>query len=198
MLKTASRRVRGQMIPYNSGRDAGLVPVEYTYSSDGDANGVFYALGTNFGAVSWGNPILAGRLAVSMLPGWLQGYPADLTDRTSSSAVSSTLDNTNNAIKFDLGVYRALILKKYSLRNRNDVNATIATNVTVSGSNDDSSWTSLVTTAHVAGTSVWNSITVTPAEPFRFIRFHSNANNSNNGYMTAGEIELYGTFFVSP
>lgn len=78
-----------------------------TYESDGDTNGVFYWLGTNYGKQSWVNPYSAGFINITLSSklngfGFVDGNPAGLCDRTSNSV--HTADEIGASVAVDLKV----------------------------------------------------------------------------------------------
>jgi hypothetical protein len=133
----------------------GALTASLFYVSDGDANGVFYFAGTNYGAVSWTNPFTAARLGITSLDNTGGDLKQSLVDRVASSYSTST-----GGIVFDLGVGKALLPTSYSYRYRNDVTTFSPTAWKVQGSNDNSAWTDLDTvTGQTPGLSAWVSRT---------------------------------------
>lgn len=208
MLRRLQNRSRAVLNSYRSTVDvlAGA-PVELAYVSDGDANGVFYYIGTNGLRDAWTNPHTAGRITASASPSIIQGSIEELVDRTNNT-VHTGQNFNSNYFRFDLGASRTLLLKSFSWRQRSDSGDTQPISLYVYGSNDASNWylinkyntgsKSVTGYALTGGTaSLWNNVTVAAPGTYRYIQFYSNVNNINAGYLTAGEVELYGTLYVT-
>ncbi len=180
-------------------------PQVFTYVSNGDANGVIYAIGTNFGAEGFSNPHTTGRIVAVRSSNGL-GTAADLTDRATNDTFSN--DVANSWIAVDLGVTRTLVLTKYTLRNRTTADRAIrnwkmqGTNTSASNSVADieaATWTDIDTRindtsmAATADQFATYTVTGTPAA-YRYLRFLQNGTNSGaDNYLTMAEIEFYGT-----
>lgn len=181
-------------------------PAVLTYVSDGDANGVCYFIGTNFGASSWTNPFTAGRITVVRSSDGA-GSATDLVDHAAN--FNSASDNEVGAwFAIDLGnASRSLVVNKYSLQNRTATGEYIR-NWKLQGSNNPGSnsisdlaaatWTDL--DVHTADATInagdaWGTFTLgsTPAA-YRWFRIvQTGVNSTGDNYLTIAEIEFYGT-----
>ncbi len=208
MIRRLGNRTRGIPNSFRSTVDvlAGA-PTELTYASNGDTNSVFYYIGTNGLREAWTNPHTAGRITVSANPALIQGTIEQLVDRTDNT-VHSGLDASGNYFRFDLGASRTLVLKSFGFRQRADNTGTQANALYLYVSNNGTTWYLLNTIATASraiqtynlttGTlSLWNSVAVAAPGAYRYIQFHAVTNNSASGYITASEIELYGTLYQS-
>ena len=161
-----------------------------TYASDGDTNGVFYYIGTNFETGIWVNPYSAGKIIIST-NGTVFGNLSALTDRVGNDFYLQPQAGSN--IQFDLGTAN-LILSRVSFRQRNfGGKADPLADFLIEGSNDAATWTTLMTqvAANVpSGNNVYANWAVTPTIAYRYFRIRQPASSSN---FTLGELELYGT-----
>lgn len=163
----------------------------YTYSSDGDSNGVFTGIGTLFGGQSWTNPATAGYITITA-SNLASGSLASLVNHDASD----TFDNpmTNNWFTFDLGATRRLRVSKWSFRMRSS-GGNNPTAIDLQGSNDSTNWTTIDSQTGLTSTAnTWNSFTVTgQTVKYRYFRLlRQGTDDGGNNYFTAGEFELYG------
>jgi hypothetical protein len=169
------------------------------YDFDGDTNGIFYLLGTNFRTGTWVNPATVGRLPITFNPGVNGGVGSadarELVDRT-----TTRIDLTNTSATpyfiFDLGYGRALLMNKFSYRWRADGDvAFVPKSWTVAGSNDATNWTTLLTVTNATPVSGgWKTDTVPAFASYRYFRFQQTATANASQFFTAGEVEIYGLF----
>lgn len=165
-----------------------------TYVSNGDTNGLFYWLGTDYGNNFWTNPHTSGKVLISLNAITSNTSPATLVDRVSSTIYN---DGTlNGFIKTDIGVKRKLSVKHYSLRNGSRGFNT-PRNWRLEGSNNDTDWTLLK--EHISDTTIstvansWGSWSVNSIEAYRYLRLMiTNSNSDASRYWELGEIEFYG------
>lgn len=178
----------------------------FTYVSDGDANGVLYFLGTNFGSIAWTNPHTAGRCVVvrSSDEG---GGAVDIVDRATNNTFSA--DAANSYISIDLGALHLLVLNKLTLRNRSFADRAIR-NFRIQGSNNSAGNSiAQLNAATWANIAVYSGDTTMAANAdqfasydgwsvpagYRWIRIlQDGLNSSGDNYLTLAEIEYYGTF----
>lgn len=167
----------------------------YTYSSDGDANGVFYGRGFLAGGGSWTNPSNAGIITIAVSGGvYGSGSAAAVVDRATSDVFGSNV--AGSWFSFDLGPGAILACNKFSYRARSS-SGSFPTAFNLQGSNDNAVWTNIkVVTGISITSSAWLTTTVSPASaPYRFFRLLSTAADSSSlNYLTIGEFELYGSF----
>lgn len=183
----------------------------FTYSSDGDGNGLFNWLGTNANTQPWANPAYTASNPTSDISynnnahillsasGYGAGTVGLLTDRATGNF--QTTNATGSWVKADTGSFRALSCNRYSIRH-----STITTNFLRSwklqGSNDNTGWTDLdirTNDTTIAASSAWGTFTpnqgVTTA--FRWFRILlTGVDSSSQNIIALGEWELYGTLTI--
>lgn len=171
--------------------------------SNGDDNGVFHRIGTNFGAQAWSNPHTAGRIVVS---GSSDGSGvgsepiANIVDRSGSDVFTDNIPNS--FFVFDLGFGRALELTDWTYQSR-DTQATQSTPVAMDleGSNDNLNWTPIDSQTGISITSMaeWLHFSVAPTIGFRYFRLKQTAANfTGTHFFTIGEFEIYGDLTYGP
>lgn len=167
------------------------------YGTDGDANGVFYRIGTRDGTASWSNPQAGARPLVVTASGVLGGSEEQvvaLSDRVAGHFYTTNV--ANSYVQFDLGVGRALVLDAYTYRSRTGFNGDHPTAWKIEGSNDGSSWTLIDTqTVSITTTDQWLTTAVAgQVTAYRYFRWTLTApSTGSNNYFVLGEAELYGT-----
>ncbi|HYX19069.1 MAG TPA: hypothetical protein VE944_32905 [Nostoc sp.] len=169
-----------------------------TYSSNGDANGVFYWLGTQKGLAAWGNPISAGQVAVTMSSifnndSTTHGNGSLLANRLPGTGVATTNTASQN-IKFGLNG-KKLICTNYSIRGRSSTTNEIR-NWKFQASNDSSTWVDLDSVVNTSlGSSTWYSKSISGQTiAYEFFRILSTGVDSGGANILAfDELELYGT-----
>jgi hypothetical protein len=177
------------------------------YVSDGDTNGVFHFIGTNYGAGSWTNPHTAGRVTIGAFN---SSNAADLGAGTLAGTVNldyTDEQRTNNAAgsywRVDFGPANSLAPNTYSFKAR-PCGSGDASNVAqwkLQGSANGSSWTDLDTRAGITYTTdcEWKTFTVTGAAAYRYLRILHQANVTGaNEFFFLTEWEFYGTFTYVP
>lgn len=174
--------------------DIGWPEDEFTYSSGGDTNGIFYAIG---GGASWVNPHTAGYITITTSGGVGGGSLADLVDRAADDIYIS--GGIGTYVQIDIGANRALLPTMFTIRN-NSNNYDPLRNWEWRGSNDLANWVTLdvrVSDSTLSTASVWGAWV--PSEEFegayRYFRLvRTGATGGGGGsYIRIGEIELYGT-----
>lgn len=185
--------------------------VNLTYSAPGDTNGVFYFLGTNYGADPWLNPVTSTQISAVRSSNFGGTSVADLFDRDINYTSSSGLFNTDYVF-VDLGANRSLLPNRYTLRNYTNGDRAIRNwklqgSAFVSTPYSDANITSVTwvdldvrvndTTMPNNSASAWATYTPNQSNstPYRFLRLFRNAIDTTSGtYLTTAEIEMYGTF----
>lgn len=192
------------------GTGASPVTENLEYVSDGDNNGVFHRMGTNFGVGGWVNPYTAGRLGITSVDNGAGDHKASIVDQVTSDY---SADSAAPHIVFDLGSSRSLVIDGYSYRYRSGFNTFCPVAWTVEGSNDGSDWTHVVDT--VTGEAPTPDPTFDSGDPsthkwvsraiagevtaYRYWRFSMTGNNnSGTTHLSIGEFELYGAFSYLP
>lgn len=177
--------------------------VAYTYSSNGDTNGIFYAIGVYAGNGTWKNPHTAGAIIVTLIGQWQAGTsPAWEVDRATTNSYQAQWQ-LGNCIKVDLGEGRSCRPNRYTMRNYSGSDR-YARNWTFAGSNDAVTWTPLdvrVGDKTMSGGSyAWGSYAVTqPATAYRYFRWITTGNDSNGDpNFATNEIEIYGAATLTP
>jgi hypothetical protein len=163
-----------------------------TYSSDGDANGFVYWLGTNLGTTAFSNPVsIASTLMGVQFSSSDLGSIFSLTDRIDSNWYS--LDIPNQWVTWDLKPGHNISITKYTLRARNFDTNHLPRNWVLEGTNSVSAfdvsglngatWTAIDTRVNDATIVATNQYyTLTPngsAAAYRYLRLRQNGVNSN-------------------
>ncbi len=178
---------------------------ELTYSSDGDTNGVYYFIGTQFGAQTWANPY---PTYVNGLTNPSNGVTVGaFSDRITTGEFGTT--NTANAYcAVDLGSGRTLQLLKYSVRNRNSDGTRAIRNFKLQGTNNVATWD-----ATGVGAATWADLDVRTADTsmpttgaswgtytlatiplyYRYLRLlQTGVNALGDNFLILTELEFYG------
>ncbi|MGL5922134.1 hypothetical protein [Chroococcidiopsis sp.] len=181
-------------------------PITFTYSSNGDNNGICYYRGTyNNQETAWTNPHTAATVTV-IASATNSGSVTNLTSRTTDS------HNTTNAaaawIAIDLGEDVLFTPNSYTLQNHNVASSAIR-NWKLQGSNNvgantpagiiAATWVDLDTRVNDASmaniASVWGSYSITPPSVgYRWMRIlQTGLNASSTNILAISEFEFYGT-----
>jgi len=187
--------------------NAAPTTVSRSYVSNGDANGVFYFLGTGLGANVWANPQTSAQIvAVRSTDG--AGTVADIFDRTTNATYTNG-GALGDFIFVDLGANRSLVPNYYSLRNYNQANREMRTwklqgTNSVAGTSvaqiNAATWTDLDVRSNdttMSGANAWANYTPNQSNTtaFRYLRILQTGNDATgNPYICVAEWELYGTF----
>lgn len=166
----------------------------YDWVSNGDENGIFFALGALDG--SWSNPADGGVVVPSessyLVPWNPPPTAVYLTDRNSAVNIFHSAGVGDSWVQWDFGTAHAVSLREYTVRNRWDSGLYWPTHWKLQGSNNGTDWTDIDEEAAPGYTAVdqWKHFTVdTPdAGPYRYIRLH----DTTDAYLTLSEVELYG------
>lgn len=165
----------------------------YTYVSNGDTNGIFYALGNYIGGGTWTNPYLAGLIGLDFNSGISVGTYDLVVDRATSDVASN--NTANSALRVDLGAGRSLQVSAYSFRARSSSGA-LPTAWVLQGSRDKVNWTTLdAQTGLSFTTNQWLSNNVISSVGYRYLQIKMTAIDSSGfNFFTIGELEFYGIF----
>jgi E3 ubiquitin-protein ligase HECTD1 len=172
-------------------------PVELTYSSDGDTNGLFYYLGTNKGTTSWSNPF--PQLAYSRQGSGSFDNFSTMTNRIIDAHPGNTWLETSSYIQVDLGATNSIVPNYVSIRSWVN-NDRLPRNFKIQGSNDGSTFADLLTVTTnttITGGSQWLSLAITGVSTaYRYLRYTAfSPGDSNNIVEVAlGEWEFYGQY----
>ncbi len=185
----------------SSGSSSGSA--ELTFSSTGDANGLFYYLGTEGIQKNWFNPSTSKVVTISKSSG--SSSTDFLVDRQLSAWATS--NTANQWVAIDLGSRYKLLIKHYIVQHDGEGGYQLR-NWKLQGSNNPASnsvtdinaatWVDLKTHANdtsIQGGSGWGSFPVPDiSTAYRWLRILSTGKNaSGSNYLVLGEIELYGT-----
>lgn len=171
------------------------------FSSHGDTNGLFYYLGTTFGTTAWANPFTLGFVGFTPVPDGkfnnsVTDLPQNYVNRSTTHVDTSGTAPLSYII--DLRYGNSLILDRFAYRYRSDSTSFTPTAWTVEGSNDNSTWTLVLTvTGQTPALGGWVSSTTTgqaTTTAYRYWRVKQTASDQT-GFFTTGQIEMYGTFF---
>lgn len=195
------------LIRYPDVAVVGPTTINRTYVSDGDTNGIFYLIGTAFGAEAWMNPHTFKFLTV-VFSSIGNGTEFELVDRATSDLY--TANTASSWIAVDIGAARTLAPDRYSIRSRSGVaggNIYIR-NWKLQGSNNPASnsianlaaatWVDLdvqVNNTTINAVNQWLTLPVTGAATYRWFRILQNGVNSlGSNFLMCAELELYGSF----
>lgn len=166
-----------------------------TYVSDGDANGVCYWIGTNYGAEVWQNPHTAKRLICSISSSFDgNDPPGNLVDRQPSDR-PATQNIAGSSMVLDL-LESKLKCNRYSIRGRNFDSYHLRNWKVLVGNNlsnlieiDSQSNNSVI------NQNIWFSKAVLSPDFYRYIKIEqTGVNSSGDNLMSLGEWEFYGEF----
>lgn len=166
-----------------------------TYVSDGDANGVCYWIGTNYGAEVWTNPHTAGRVICSISSSFDgNDPPRNLVDRQPSDR-PATQNIAGSSMVLDL-LESKLKCTHYSIRGRN-FDSYHLRNWRVLVGNNLSSLTEIDSQSNnsIINQNTWFSKPVVSLDFYRYIKIEqTGVNSSGDNLMSLGEWEFYGEF----
>jgi hypothetical protein len=188
--------------------NASIIPAGvFQFNGFGDAEGVCYWIGTNYGTEVWQNPHTAGRVTVVM-SSIGAGTHANMVNRQGGQN-NHTQNIANSWIAIDLGSGNTLTPSYYSLQQRGvDGNYAIrnwkfqGTNNAASNSISDlnaATWTDLDVRVNDISMGVnvdaWAGYTANATQGYRWLRIlQTGLNSSNDNHLILGEFEFYGTF----
>jgi hypothetical protein len=166
------------------------------FTSNGDTNGLIYYLGTLDG--SFVNPVTTtpSKLDLTVQPGSHSSFPAtNITARNGACMVTLPVD-VNTWFTFDLKT-RRLVPTHVSLKSNSDLGNYWPDRVWIKGSNDNSTWDTLLDIAHAGFTAQgqwkdWSIDGVTT--PYRYLRMDKGPGTDvqGNHEIILDEIEYYG------
>lgn len=179
------------------GSTSGVTPanVAMTFSSYTDTNGLFYWLGTKEGTAAWSNPAgTGGMVTASASSTWSSDVPANASNRTASaSGTFSTYwgANTNTGwITWDVGSV-AFTPNLATLLIGPSQNGSV---LSISGSADNSTWTSLWSgTVNSSGS--WTSYPLSASKSYRYLRVACSGGDPN--WFNVAQAEFYGNVAVT-
>ena len=164
--------------------------VNLSFASDGDANGLFYYLGTGKRTKAWENPYNTGVLLSASTIG--AGSLSYLCDRQEGQFYTN--NDTNGSITINVSPTK-LKCNYYSLRNRNASDYYLRS-WKLQGSNDNATWVDLDTQTNnttLNSPSQWLSIPINSTTAFSFFRLlETGVDSMGYHFICLGEIELYG------
>jgi hypothetical protein len=172
-------------------------PVAHDYVSNGDANGIFYALGT-LGGGAFSNPAEGSGPVVATESGILvpwnpPPHATYLTDRDSTVNIFHSAGGGNGWAQWDF-IGRKVKVREYTVRSRWDSGIALPTAFQLQGSNNGSDWTVLDDASPgFTTTDQWRHFTcdTVPTDPFRYIRLIDYTDDA----FVLGEVELYGDLY---
>ena len=184
------------------------LPVILSWQSNGDANGLFYWLGTAKGTAAWSNPVsgtanpYTGTFVSALQSSILTtNYATYATDRN-----SSTIVHTDNFSSSWIGwlFSSGFSISGYSIQTRADTNVQMLAQWTLEGTNDavtadvssfnGATWTTIDARSITPVQEQWNYYSVSSPGTYSAIRLRQTAANSSGAnYLAISEIEFYGT-----
>ena len=117
----------------------------YTFSHDGDTNGVLYAIGSSDGSEKWTNPAKSGKVKTKLSgQSWNDSDKWNCIARASDSNTAAYWGGSLPVWFYvDLGTNYKICPNHYTLRHGNSYNENFMQNWEFQGSNDASTWTML-------------------------------------------------------
>lgn len=175
---------------------SGNTSISKIFSSAGDANGVFYYLGTALGITAWSNPAGNSRnLLTTTASSTESGNVNTLSGRVPSEWFTSA--SANSYVQFYLGGH-SLICNHYTLQTRANDADYYPRNWYFQGSNDGVAWITLDTQTNnlsLNTISQWADFPITSSVGYRYFRILQFDNDSSGApYLCLGQVELYGAF----
>jgi hypothetical protein len=176
------------------GGGGGGVTTALDFVSLGDANGIFYFLGTNGLSQAFSNPV-PGVVAVSdsgvFSPWNPTPTPVYLTDRDSTVNIFHSSADTPHWILWDFGTGAQVKIRDYTVKNRWDQGVYFPTRFILEGSHDGAAW-DLIDDSTVNYTLLdqWARPALDHPNlgPYRYIRL----SDPGDPYLVLGEVEFYG------
>jgi len=172
--------------------------ITFTYSSPDDTNGLFYYLGATKYGSAFQNPINRGEIIVTASGNLVDGWTSDkafdrLNDGNSTSPGSiwhSQYSNTGwIAVQFTNNKVFKLTSFELWASSVHSLASYMRANCLMQGSNNGSTWTTLLTFYPNVGINVrWYSGTISNTDFYRYYRIYS----PSNYYHVIGDIEFYG------
>lgn len=192
-LRSQTRRSRGGNSA-SGGVSNSIAALEYV--SSGDANGLFYYLGTNQLISSWKNPFLAGQIGMEMIGGTGgTNNPQLLVDRQQTGSGSFYSDSLiNSEVRIDLSLGLKFLPTAYTIQHSDGFQLI---NYRVDASDNAVTWDTLDSVA-VSTYAAWEWVKrdVNAIQPYRYFRFvNTGADLNGNFYICISEIEFYGILF---
>jgi hypothetical protein len=164
-----------------------------TYLSDGDANGLFYYLGTKRNTTAWSNP--AGNGLTVTASAVENGSVEQLCNRNGNDFWTPSAPNSWVGFYINSG---KLICNRYSIKSREVNDGYYPRTWTLQGSNDNSTWTDLdvnVNNNQLNSPAQWLSRPVVSSVGYSFFRVLNVWTNSHGYFhLCLGEVELYGLY----
>lgn len=165
----------------------------FNYVYNGDANGLFYYLGTNKGITAWSSP--AGNTLIVTASSVGYGDPYYLVNRSGDKFWTNS--QTNSWVQFHIGSGK-LNCNYYSIKSRTNDDGHFPRTWKLQGSNDQSNWSDLDTQINnqtLVSAGQWLSLPVTVSGSFSSFRLLQNGQNSSSyDYLCLDEVELYGVY----
>jgi len=173
-------------------------PLEFTFQSHGDANGIIYYRATLNGAAAWVNPHTSGRMTITASSVNAADYGIDqAVDRgTEGERPFATTNTPGGWIQFDLG--EPFRLTHYAIQGNTEINMHQPRSWTVQGSNSPTGpWTDLdvhVNDATINAEDAWGDWPLPATEAHRYVRIlNTGPTSTPNNHLLLGEVEFYGT-----
>lgn len=179
-----------------SGGSGGNSVTSFDFQSFGDANGLFYFLGTDSYSQSYLNPATSGVITVAQSSSVDSSRIVEnLFDR--GDAIAHTNSQANSYFQLDIGETLTFDLKSYTLRNRGDFNGHLPRSWKLQGSTNGINFVDLDVqsgrTDFAHNTWIKMDLPVNDTTSYRIFRLTQTAKNSSNAdFFVMGEVEFYG------
>lgn len=185
----------------SGGGGGGAELVTLTYDADA-YDGIFNWMGTNDGAVAFGNPATESRdetytaTQSSNQDGTRTADKATDHGLNASTQCTHTTEEAGAWWKADFGATRTVEPTHLALVGR-DGFGQHPRNFKLQGSNDDAAWTDLLTvTGAGPDNGTWWSSAVSGASAYRYLRIlQTGDNSSGREFLIIGEAEIWGTVY---
>ena len=176
---------------------------EFTYSQDGDTNGVLYCIGSADGTEKWVNPARTGKVKTKVSgQSWNEADKWNCLARASDNNSSSYWGGSLPLwFWVDLGTDWKICPKYYTLRHGNNYNENFMQNWEFQGSNDCEEWT-MIHSGTDSPFSYAHQLVSWPISDcktfYRYFRILQKSNsingpgNESGPYMYIGGFEVYG------
>ncbi|MEH2287165.1 hypothetical protein [Nostoc sp.] len=165
---------------------------QLTFAFSGDANGLFYYLGTNKGATVWNNP--ANRLLAVTASSIGSGDPNTLSNRQADQFYTGDLANSWVMFEF----VGQLKCQYYSIKSRSNDSNFYPRTWKLQGSIDGSTWVDLDSqnnNATLVSAGQWLSLPISATVSYSKMRILQNGlDSSGYNYFCLDEVELYGEY----
>jgi hypothetical protein len=157
-----------------------------------------WAIGTNFGTTGFSNPFTSGKITATTsglydgttTPVWLFDRAQDASTGVTGSFLTDLSANGFFTLRFT--GYK--IQPTYVAMQHSNSTAEMFRNITISGSQNGVTFTSLITVTNTSGDRAWVASSVPGSTLWTFLRFQqTSVNSSGNNRFEMGDLLIWGT-----